>query len=42
MPVATLSEAPEFALGDAVFRSLAVPSLAPPNSRSGRSNSPPA
>ncbi len=26
MPVATLSEAPEFALGDAVFRSLAVPS----------------
>jgi mannose-6-phosphate isomerase-like protein (cupin superfamily) len=26
MPVASLSEAPEFALGDAVFRSLAVPS----------------
>ena len=26
MPVATLSDAPEFALGDAVFRSLAVPS----------------
>jgi len=26
MPVATLSEAPEFAFGDAVFRSLAVPS----------------
>ena len=26
MPVATLSEAPEFVLGDAVFRSLAVPS----------------
>lgn len=26
MPVATLSDAPEFALGGAVFRSLAVPS----------------
>ncbi len=26
MPVATLSEAPEFVLGDATFRSLAVPS----------------
>jgi len=26
VPVATLSEAPEFALGDAVFRPLAVPS----------------
>ncbi|MDQ4037396.1 MAG: cupin domain-containing protein [Actinomycetota bacterium] len=26
MPLATLSEAPEFTLGDAVFRSLAVPS----------------
>ncbi|MBA3294717.1 MAG: cupin domain-containing protein [Geodermatophilaceae bacterium] len=26
MPVATLSEAPEFVLGDAVFRALAVPS----------------
>jgi len=26
VPVATLSEAPEFALGDAIFRPLAVPS----------------
>lgn len=26
MPVATLADAPEFTLGDAVFRSLAVPS----------------